>query len=351
MSKTSNHEPMSTREAISTVLLAGMGVGAMWTYSHKQILQQWLFEHFVVLSVGIYFAIAAFALWRVRRSKSSEIDRIKLLSKVWNQAEGVFVGKTHDDCGIYLPEKTRTGHVQIIGATGRGKTESVILPWFMRDFYAGHMPVLIDGKGDRELVQKIQRHFKHLSTVPRLEVFDLGNPNESAKINPLKVGTAQQITDRLFRSLEFSDQYYEGVQFEIAGSLIELLKEIDEVVTFRRLHSLLTDDSEFATAISKSSNIRLQQKLTEFLSRSRKDRNKDTMGLISQLGPFAAGELAALVNGGEKELSLGELLSGKSPANVAVIILLPTLLYQKMAVKLGKMLLQELAWAIAGRYR
>ena len=63
------------------------------------------------------------------------------------------------------------------------------------------------------------------------------------------------------------------------------------------------------------------------------------MGLISQLAPFATGELASLVNGGENEFSLGELLSAKGTRNVAVVILLPTLLYQKMAViRLGRIL-------------
>jgi hypothetical protein len=53
---------------------------------------------------------------------------------------------------VYLSDEKRTTHVQVLGATGRGKTESVILPWMVQDFgVKKNNVILIDGKGDPEL--------------------------------------------------------------------------------------------------------------------------------------------------------------------------------------------------------
>src|SRR5690606_36292647 len=76
-----------------------------------------------------------------------------------------------------------------------------------------------------------------------------------------------------------------------------------------------------------------------------------------QLTPFGTGELASLVNGGEDEFSVAEILMATKDEmkarydteSAAIVILIPTLLYQEMALKLGRMLLQELAWAVAAR--
>src|SRR5690606_13281519 len=144
--------------------------------------------------------VAIIHLLRWKFGGGAEAERMKLLSHVWNTDDGVYIGRTKDGCEIYLPERVRTGHVQILGATGRGKTESVILPWLMRDLWDGHSAVLIDGKGDRKLLERIELYRNEIAKKPKLFVFDLGHPDKSQAINPLKVGTPQQITDRLFQS-------------------------------------------------------------------------------------------------------------------------------------------------------
>lgn len=356
--KKTKDEPMSDHQFYSILMMAGLGVPSLWIWKHFNAIQFWFFQNFVTIGVCLLCLILGFIYFlRIKNNSLPHVKRMRLLSKIWNSTDGVYAGETKDGCDIHVPESTRTGHVQILGATGRGKTESVIIPWFLRDLDNGHSTLLIDGKGDRDLLKKITPWIDKIPSRPKLFVFDLGHPEKSMCINPLKVGTPQQLTDRLFQSLEFSDQFYQAVQFEIAGQLIELIHEVDKTVTLREVYMLLTDDNALADKISKSKNEHLCGRLTAFLSEPKKDRDIKTKGLIAQLSPFAAGELSALVNGGKDEFSLSELLtSNKSELKekfktetVAIVILLPTLLYQQMALKLGKMILQELAWVVAAR--
>ncbi len=267
------------------------------------------------------------------------------LSKVLGDDAGTLVAKTKDGTSIHLPDKARTGHVQIIGATGRGKTESVILPMMVRDLRRGHSAVLIDGKGDAELAERIKKQALHVEVI----TFNLGDLVNSAITNSLKVGTSQQITDRIFAAFDFKDEYYRNTQYEITSALVALLCEQKEEVTFKKLYDLFTSDELLSGAVSKCQDEVLTTRLVKWLSENRTKRDENNSGVISQLGQLARGEVSHLVNGGEKAFSLSELMAGAQDKQFAIIILIPTLLYQEMAFKLGKLFLQEIAWAVAAR--
>lgn len=296
---------------------------------------------YIVIVAGIYFL-------REKMKKNLKSDRLFHLSKVWNDDDGVFVGTTTDKTSIHLPDKTRTGHVQIIGATGKGKTESLILPMIVRDLRRGTSAILIDGKGDRELAERIKNQTPHVKIV----TFDLGDLQNSAVTNPLKVGTSQQITDRILAAFDFKDEYYRNLQYEITSAMVELLHEQKEEVTFKKLYELFNSDEKLSEFVSKCQDELLQARLIKWLSENRTGRDQNNSGIISQLGQFARGEVAHLVNGeieGKESFCLGELLSREGQVQFSVVILIPTLLYQEMAYKLGKLFLQEVAWAVAAR--
>ena len=328
-----------------------MGVVALillifYLTKHEERILFSIYQHFDKIGIGLYglFALGIFLL-KEKRKKNLPKDRVHHLSKVWSDEAGTFVAKTKDGTSIHLPDKTRTGHVQIIGATGRGKTESVILPMMVRDLRRGKSSVLIDGKGDVELAERIKKQTPHVEVI----TFNLGDLVNSAITNPLKVGTSQQITDRIFAAFDFMDEYYRNTQYEITSALVELLCEQKEEVTFKKIYDLFTSDELLSVAVSKCQDEVLTTRLVKWLSENRTRRDENNSGIISQLGQLARGEISGLVNGGEKAFSLGELMAETQDNQFAVIILIPTLLYQEMAFKLGKLFLQEIAWAVAAR--
>jgi hypothetical protein len=267
----------------------------------------------------------------------------------------IYVGRTRQKEHVALSDSSRTGHVQIVGATGRGKTESVILPWLIQDVIQGKSTILIDGKGDPEIVRRLKVACDH-SGVPRddLGIIDLGNLEASSVTNPLYYGSPQQVTDRIFSSFIFEKEYFKSVAYDATLSVVRLMSDVGEKVTFKRLYELLSDDDELSGLVQKTKP-GAAKGAERLLAQSRGVRLENLSGLLSQLSPFADGELSPLVNAtGDEDnfVSLTETLvpslSGWSPKK-AVLILLPSLLYQEAAARLGKMFLQEIAWAVGYR--
>jgi hypothetical protein len=323
-----------------------------------------LFEALYLGALALIGLVVAAAWWFLARRTDALKKRWELLSPASDAETGILAGKTLDGLNLYVPPSARLGHVQILGATGRGKTESAILPWLVRDLKDGHSAILIDGKGDPTLARRIKDVTQEAATPPRVLVFDLGNPDGSCVVNPLAHGTPQQITDRLFAAMTFEESYYRKVQSDICRDMVTLIQEVDGkdgkdgtrgVVTFRRLHELLTSDDAAIEAAGRSTNQALRSNLAKFLGESPKTREPKISGLVSQLGPFAVGEVAALVNGASgstetPEMSCSELLlSPKTDEPCVLIVLIPTLKYQEIGHQLGKLLLQELGWAVGER--
>lgn len=270
----------------------------------------------------------------------------------------IYVGETLDRERIAIPNALRTGHVQIVGATGRGKTESVILPWLLQDVIHARPTVLIDGKGDRKFLEKVQAAIRREGLAEEtLAWVDLGRLDTSFVTNPLLYGSSQQITDRLFSIFNFESEYFRNVSYEAALFFVKCLIAAGEVVTFRGLSELFTEADRLPKLLSKApKDEALLKGAARFLKLSEKDRTERFSGLVAQLSPFAEGEIAALVNasGNEKNFfSLTELVSPEinkeERPRRTVLLLLPQLLYQGTAARLGKMLLQEVAWAVGHR--
>ncbi len=349
---------------VALTLLGGLGVAIFSLGGGAAKLEHLQFEYFEAIYLGglaLFGVMIGVAWWAIARGTSPLKARWELLSPVSKPESGILAGKTLDGLKLHVPRNERLGHVQILGATGRGKTESVILPWLVRDLKAGHDAILIDGKGDPTLVERIKAATKAWAKPPRVVVFDLGNPAMSCVTNPLAHGSPQQITDRLFTALTFEEAFYKSVQLDVCGDLVALIQEVDGrdgkpgVVTFKRLYELLTSEDTLTQAGGRSKSEPLRARIAAFLSEPPKTKEQNVKGLTSQLGPLAVGEVSALVNGCEgntkaEELSLSELmLSPGGDAPTVLVALIPTLKYQEIGHQLGRLFLQELGWAVGER--
>jgi len=342
-------------EAMSLLMLVVAGVGVAVFYQKKAQILWYYQHHFAAIWTAVAVAAVVgvgFVLRNYRKKTAGFLERASRLRHIWNKKRGDMLAGhiAGDGTALYVPETSRTGHVQIIGATGRGKTESVIVPWVLRDFDRGVSSILIDGKGDSSLPVSLARGMG--SQRERLVVFDLSNTEKSICTNPLTMGTPQQITDRIFASFEFEDPYYRELQYSVCLDLVALIQEVDKQgVTFRRLWQLLDSDDELTNAVTDSKNEELARRILTHLKEAKSKRDEKMSGLSSQLRPLATGELAELVNGpvrGRAFKNLSDVVLGQGEAEI-LCILLPTLLYQKAAKAMGRLFLQELAWSIGKR--
>lgn len=154
----------------------------------------------------------------------------------------------------YWPEKvvsldigTRMRHAQVIGTTGVGKTASVLLPWIYQDIKAGHGVVLLDGKGDDQLLETIHAACKNLGREADFEYFSFFHPGK--RIDILQDGSATQVTERIINALDFEQEFYRAAQYaELLGilskkgslSLEEILAAIPPKDTYAGLRAKLS---------------------------------------------------------------------------------------------------------------
>jgi len=270
------------------------------------------------------------------------------------QSREIEVGsRLSDGKVIKLSDQKRLGQVHIPGATGRGKTESVILPWMVQDFFRGKSVLLIDGKGDPDLVQRFCREADVFPESAGIFVFDPMNP-KSCTINPLASGSPQQITDRIVSSFQFEDPYYKSVQADAVLTAVSLIHESGSEVTYIGIERALTDMDQLSELVNGSSDERIKVRGRSLIKQKEETRGQNLSGILTQLAPFTTGEIGRLVNGdettpGRKVISLHRTLVENPNQRTATLILLPTLVYQDVGRALGKMILQELAYCVGMR--
>ncbi len=349
------NRPMSDKEAGAFGLVAILGGGWFLIQKNMSKIEWWYFEHFEEIYLGAYALIVLIMMYLIFlvKKKTKEMSiRSNLLYPYWSKNySNIKIADTPDRIDLYLDDKTRCSHVQVIGTTGAGKTASIVTPWTIRDLKRYRSVIIIDGKGSRDLPFDISNAIDELGIKVEKFHFDLISPETSVSINPLMHGSSQQITDRIFSSFEFSDPFYESVQYDICGYLVKLIHKTNRVVTFKRLYSLLTDDRELSRLLSElDDKDALKAILRGYLKESSKDRKNKMSGLISQLSPFATSEIASIVNSEDDEASIYKLMTYPNKTRV-FIFSIPTLKYQKIGTKLGKLILQELAYCVSEKER
>ncbi len=349
----SNYKSKSKQSDIDPVMAIGiffMVIGYLWWNKNSHKVEVWYFEYFENIYLGVYavMMIILFCIVRIVKKKTQKMDeRALLLSPLWNKSnESIGVGKTIDGVELNLSDESRCSHVQVIGTTGSGKSKSVVIPWSIRDIKRGKSVVIIDGKGEQTLPEEIFKTINHIDVYCSKRHFDLGNINGSIRVNPLMHGSSQQITDRIFSSFEFEDPYYRSIQYDICGYLISLIKATDQIVTFRLLYELLTDDVLLQNTLCEIEDCALKTSLKNYLREPAKERRNKLSGLVSQISPFAIGEVSELVNNDSSPMYDALIRNFELQC---LIFSIPTLKYQKLGHQLGKMLLQELSWCVSQR--
>lgn len=268
-------------------------------------------------------------------------------SVIAKEEDSVFCGKTDKKEDIWIKPSQRSMHTQVIGTTNAGKTESVILPWAIQDIHAGKGLLLIDGKADNSLIDKIWSYTVLAKREKDFKLFSLSRREQSFQFNPLLGGTAEEITERVFNAFEFENPYYRSLQYEVMNQVMRIFEATQTVPTFQRLHQAISQPLILEQLASKVKDDALRQWVLFYLSLSPSDREERTSGLLTAIGHFAFGSNAALFNPEEGAITIDEALGN----NQIVYFQLPVLLSPFLGKATGKLVLQSLQAAVANRHR
>lgn len=285
-----------------------------------------------------------FAMKKIRKIREGNLFEQSVTSEV---KDSVFCGTTDKGEDIWVKPRQRAMHTQVIGTTNAGKTESVILPWAIQDIYEGKGLLLIDGKADNSLIDKLWAYTKLAGREKDFKLFSLSRRDQSFQFNPLLGGTAEEITERVFNAFDFENPYYRSLQYEVMNQVMRVFEARGIVPTFQRLHQVISTPSILEDMLPKITDDSLKQWIMHFSRMPPKDRDERTSGLLTAIGHFAFGENAKLFNPEVGAITIDQALR----ENQIVYFQLPVLLSPYLGKATGKLVLQSLQAAVANRHR
>ncbi len=244
---------------------------------------------------------------------------------------------------VFVTLDHRKMHTQVIGTTNAGKTESVIVPWAVDDIRNGRGLILVDGKSDRKLLEKLWGYAVKYHRTDDFMFFSLADTTISRTFNPLIGNDPEEVVERVFSAMEFDNGYYKNVQRTNLAQILRIFHDAKEKPTFSRLLECITDPAELIK-LADSSDDALQAWADSFKANPK--RVEENSGLTSQLATFAHGGASRLFNQSAPEIDLEDVLA----QNKIVYFQLPAMKHPFLGRATGKLILQALQSAVSSRH-
>lgn len=302
-----------------------------------------------LVSVAFFIAASILAVCFGKKRISQKRKETQIKNQIYKPSkESTFCGfemKTKKP--IYVNCSQRKMHTQIIGTTNAGKTESVILPWAIQDIQKGLGLIIIDGKSDRGLLNKLWAYTCKYGRESDFFLFSLSQIEESSQYNPLIGQEPEEVIERVFSSFEMENSYFKNIQFEVFSNIIRLFFESGEVPTFKKVYKILSDRNYLRQLNRKVNSVELKDWATGFLALSPTEQEQRVSGLKTSISHFAFGKTAELFDTETPTIDIDEALK----KNKIIYFQLPVLLSPFLGRATGKMILQNLQCAVANRHR
>ena len=288
----------------------------------------------VFLLTALIFAWDRFSKYGRDRRKRLETIRELPSDLLTKSEDSVYLGREVElEIPLYFPDSIRSRHIHILGATGSGKTESIVLNFLKQDVERGKGAIVLDAKGDASFSWAL----KSWISKEKLKVFDLGS-EKSLTYDPLAVGTPHEAAQRLFSSLTWSEEYYKSKAFSALQKLFESHFEKNE--RNPRLTDLLEylEDSELF--ISCTTGKTYPKKFAE------RDFG-ELSGLRDQLRSLCTGYLAKILSPeGKPDMNLEDAQNG-----CVLYFRLQSLMSPQIVATLGKLLINHLNFLAGTAHR
>jgi hypothetical protein len=157
-----------------------------------------------IVNAGFHFIGGSVSLRRavkLRNEAVRDVDVVHFTEAA--RDDQIFLGLdlSRNSAPFYVSRKWLQGHVQVIGAPGSGKTESIIQPLWFQHVRHNLPTIILDGKGSRQNIDKFFTIASSLAQGHEIIYFNPSDPDRSATYNPLFRGSIKEIKNRILGSL------------------------------------------------------------------------------------------------------------------------------------------------------
>ena len=329
-------EEQNDLHALKSTLLIGSVAGFYKLYDSLDGLDR---VCFVTGTAGVITVTGLFAYDRMSkrgRENRKRIEHIKTIPMTLLQKDLKAVLMGYDDelkIAVYLPDHIRSRHVHILGATGSGKTESVILNFLRQDVARGYGSIILDAKGDDSFLAEL----KALVPADKLKVFDLSSAT-SLGYNPIEAGSPLEGAQRLFSSLTWSEEYYKSKALSALQRLFqEHFKRTNKNPTLAELAGYLAEPNSYIGMV----------KTPTYPTKMAEQEYAELSGLKDQINSLCLGHLA-------KTLSpeTADRINLKDAEDGSVIYFrLQSLLSPQAVSTLGKLIINHMSFLAGTSHR
>lgn len=238
---------------------------------------------------------------------------------------------------VLLTEEMRQLHSHVVGSTGSGKTESVLLTFLRQDIEDSRGAVIIDAKGDLELREKIRGMMKNAGREKDFLYFSLSHPGISNTYNPLRSGSATEIKDKIIGATEWTEEFYKKRAEEACLTLLNPMISLGMDITFRNIYKLLTDQKELIAFKDNIPESSMRDDL-DIMIRQFSENTKYLSGLIADMALITKSEFSKLVDVKKPAIDLDAVYESKR----IVYFSLNTQGFEETAKRFGRLILQDI---------
>jgi type IV secretory pathway TraG/TraD family ATPase VirD4 len=302
-----------------------------------------VYAAYLLISLPVFYLFAYVKAGRLTRGltiqkKARFTARQMKASRNGALTDEVFLGRSMwSRKSSYLSTEMRKMHCHIVGSTGSGKTDSLVLPLFVQDIERGRGAIIMDAKGDRETLNKILYHVKRAGRDQDFLFFSLAYPERSNTYNPLLRGNPTELKDKIVSANIWTEEFYKSKAEEALLLLMKCLSDVGENITFHKLYELLTDKDRFVALSKRVKNAHIQDVMESVLKRFSSFQD-ELSGLVALLGLIAESEFAHLLTDAKPQI---DLLSAYQKKQI-VYFQLNTQGYEETARRFGRIILQDL---------
>lgn len=266
---------------------------------------------------------------KIRRSIGGK--KVKMLREAEHPEQGTLLGIKQNGERIIVTDKELNGHCLLLGATGAGKTTTILN--FVESAAQRGLPlILVDGKGDNELVERVRRLAGRYGR--KFYLFSMSEPKSSKHYNPLRRGNYSELKDKMISMTEWTEPHYQMQAERYLQMAARILQQanikidpvnLPEMIEPRRLETA-------AKTLSEEEGKKVYRVIDE--------AEKTISGLLNRLAILAESEIGELFKDTGDENTI-DLLNGINE-KAFIMFSLNSLMFPEYSRLLGRLAVIDL---------
>jgi conjugal transfer pilus assembly protein TraD len=298
----------------------------------------------VALSVPLHWSVAGLAAVVAVRAGIALAAPFRLRHALRRsaaaRADSVALGTDREGRPVVLAEPQLAAHGLIVGASGAGKS-TTLLGILSEQIIRGRPVVAIDLKGSPTFVQRLQAAGAAVDRSVRI-----WTPDGPEGWNPLAVGNATELKDKLIATERFSEPHYQRAAERYVQTAIQALHADGRSADLPSVVALM--DPRRLSVLARTLPSAMSDRVQDYLGSLTRDQLSAIRGFgtrLALLSEGTAGPFLTAAPPGAAPIDLRRALAGDE----IVVFSLNSGRYGQLAAQLGTLAIQDLVSATGHR--